>query len=155
MNDIYEIFFLDRVEYKLIAKVLADFLDFFPNEIGTSIEYYNLFDTDNELKIGMNIYYYTMGYRTFARIEHMRFQITDLQLIRLVHEFAVKLRTNVTTGDLTDDNGLTYMTINPNGSYCKAYDSENLDKKNKIYYDFTSYTEEMNISEYLSILENK
>ncbi len=156
MNYLYEIHFLSQVKYELIVKTLGDFLNISPNQIGTSVEYYDLFNTDNELQVAITVHHFAKGYRTFITIEHLRFAISDLKLIQLAFEFAVRLKTDVTTGDLTNDtDNPMYITINPQGKYYQSYDSRLSQSYNSEIIDFTSYTDEAEIEDYFSFLDNE
>jgi hypothetical protein len=157
MNYLYGLFISNKVSFNQVATIVGNYTNVPYEKIGKTIdEYYEKFDTTDKLQMGINIWFYNRGYKTYINVDRPEFGLTDSQLIRLACKLATELNSNVAIGDLAAIEEFTYVIISPDRKYQKAYgiDRRKEDEEDEIT-EFTTYTEKADMSEYFSSLNGE
>ena len=154
MNTIYEFIISDKVSFEQVAMIVSNYTNISYEKIEVYDEYFNKLGTASELKIGIDIFFYSKGYKTYIEVNHICFTLKDFQIIELACKLAIGLKSNVAVGDFTDSKEFTYVIISPDEKYQKAYNSitrEGNDGEQVM--EFTTYTEKADLSEYISVVK--
>ena len=151
MTYIYELFISDKVCFEQVARVLSDYANISSEKIGTMDECIDKFETEDEIKVAMDIYYYLEGYKTYVDINYIDFEFKESQITELACKLAVELKSNVALADDVDCGEFNYIIISPDRKYQKAYEMYS----NTETLNFTTHSDKADISEYLSIVDKE